>query len=636
MVLFSSLNTALSGLQASMAALQTTGHNISNASTPGYSRQRVDLETQRPQDMTRFQIGRGVSVERISRLIDESLETRLRDSAAELANLQVRSDALQGLESLLGALSGSDIGTMLDGLFSSLEDFANNPDDMSTRSQVLENAATLTETLNYISGSLRDSRRQFSTEIRVTVDEVNRLADELASLNRQVLSAENAGLDIDSANDLRDRRDLLLRELGSLVGITAVETSSGEVNVLLGSAFLVFGGEAHAVTVTESVDNGVKVLTPAFADGSGAFTVSDGKLRGLLDSCDGVLGGIARDLDVLASALAYEFNRVQSTGQGLERFTDLTSLYGVQNPALALSVEGTITSLSTPETLTDSSLVGAADPTGRTIQILSGANILEKRTIVGFDAVTGTLFLDRALPETVAQGDRYQIKELPFPVVNGSFEVVLTNEITGTRESHTIEVDLDRVGADSTFADVVAAIDAIPMVSAELTSDNHIRIRSEASGVSFSFANDTSGFLAAAGVNVMFSGSTAGDIMVNPGLRENPRLLSGSLTGTQGDNSNALAFAAIRDLDAIAGGGTLEDFFQQLAGGVGVQAAECKNRYENQSLVAQQLENQRERISGVNIDEEAVLMIQYQRAYQASARFISVIDDLLDTLINNV
>jgi flagellar hook-associated protein 1 FlgK len=200
-----------------------------------------------------------------------------------------------------------------------------------------------------------------------------------------------------------------------------------------------------------------------------------------------------------------------------------------------------------------------------------------------------------------------------------------------------ITVDLDKLApADTTFSGIVAQIDALANIAATLTSDNKIRLQSGSSDIRFSFAHDTSGFLAAAGLNAFFSGSTADDLAVNPSLAQNTKWLSGAQSNPTGDNANALAFIALRDLASIDGTTTFEDFFQGVAGDVGVQTAAFKGRFENQALLAQQLENQRERISGVNIDEEAVHMIQFQRAFQASARFIGVIDDLLDTLINGI
>jgi flagellar hook-associated protein FlgK len=638
MTLFSSLNTALTGLQATMAALQTTGHNIANANTPGFSRQRIELGPQRPQDLPRFQVGRGVNLLGVRRIVDQAVETRLRDAASTLSSLGSRSETLDRVEALFGPLSGFDLGAQMNGLFASIHDLSLHPEDQSSRSQVLANAQTLAQSLNYFDARLREFRGQLNGEVRIAVDDLNRIASEIADLNREVVAAENGGLDSGAANDLRDRRGLLLRELSDLLQVTAVETSTGEVNVLAGSAFLVFGAEAFEVATTEAADNGVLVLTPVFADGMAPVSIRGGRLQGLIESRDGVLGEAARDVNVLANAVAFEFNRVQSSGQGLARFTDLVSLRSVDDPSAELALGGEATARSTRDTLVDSTLT--VDPTGRTIQILSGDNVLETRRVTAFEASTGTIFLDRPLPHDPAIGDRYQVKELPFPVVNGGFDLVVTNESTGIQTSIRIDVNLDDgnlTTPDSSWSSVVAGLAAAhPDVTASLTSSNEIRIRSNVPGVTFSFANDTSGFLAAAGLNAFFSGSLASDIALNPELERRPELLSAALSNAEGDNGGALAFAALRDLASIQGAATFEDFYQSFVGELGVQAAEYQDRFESQAFVAQQLENQRERVSGVNLDEEAVHMIQYQRAFQASARFIGVIDELLNTLINGI
>ncbi|HLF93104.1 MAG TPA: flagellar hook-associated protein FlgK, partial [Planctomycetota bacterium] len=438
MTLFSSLHTGLSGLQATMAALQTTGHNIANASTPGFSRQRVDLQAQRPLDLPRFQVGRGVTLAGVSRIVDQGVEQRLRDAQATLSSLGARSETLDRLEALFGALSGVDLGSQIDQLFRSIQDFSLNPEDLSTRREVLGNATTLAQSLNFTDRRIREFRGQLNGEVKTTVEDINKITHELADINRQIVAAEHAGLDNGDANDLRDRRGLLLRDLSDLIKVTAVESNNGDVNVLAGSAFLVFGSEAFDITTVESADNGVLVDTPVFSNRAAPVALEGGKLLGLIQGRDEVLGQAARDLNVLANALAYEFNRVQSTGQGLERFGDLTSTQTVQDVATELALEGRVTSTSTLDTLTDASLIGIADPTGRRLQVLSGQDILETRLITGFDPTTGTLFFDRALPKPLAIDDRYQIKELPFPVVNGTFDLVVTNEVTGVQESFAI------------------------------------------------------------------------------------------------------------------------------------------------------------------------------------------------------
>lgn len=642
MVLLTSLNTALTGLQANIAALQTIGHNISNASTPGFSRQRVELDARSAQLYSFGSIGTGVDITRVRRLVDLSLEARLRDASSSLGTLSSSQETLERLESLFHALEEEDLGGMLDRFFESIDVLANNPDNLSARSQVLQNAKSLAESINHIAVRIRESRALTNDEVLRAVDEVNRLTSELADLNRQILLAENGGVDLDSANDLRDRRDLLLRQLSEYIEIHSVETSTGEVNVLAGSAFLVFGQQSFALATDDTVDAGVLVSTPVFENGTAALVIGDGKLRGLLDSRDEILKGFLQELDVLAHAVIQQFNQVQSTGQGLERFSQLTSLYRVQDAADVLAIDGTVTSSVVGNTIVDTSLIGFPDLTGRTIRFFSGDAALESRLITAFDPASGTLVLEEAFGGTPQLGDRYQITDLSFPVENGSFQLVVTNELTGLQESFTITVDLDKslaagpVLTDSSLADIVAQLNAAsPFLTASVDATNHVEIRSTSADVRFSFAQDTSGFLAAVGLNPFFSGVNAESMAVHDDLLRHPERLSAAQSNAAGDNANAIAFGALRILSAVDEA-SFEELYQNLVGRLGVETAEMRHRSENQQFVLQQLQNQRERMSGVNIDEEAVKMLQYQRAFQATARFIGVVDSLMETLLGAV
>jgi flagellar hook-associated protein 1 FlgK len=636
MTLFSSLSTALTGLQASMTALQTTGHNIANANTPGYSRQTVDLRASTPLELPGFSIGRGVTVAGVQRTVDQELLSQLQDANATLSSLGAQNDSLTQLQSVFGALSNADLGTQMDQLFTSIQNFTNNPSDLSTREAVLGDAATVAQSMNGLNTQITQMRSQLNNDVKTTVGDINSITQQIALLNQQIVAAEHGGLEDGSANDLRDQRDQLLQNLSQDIKITAVETSNGNVNVLAGSTFLVFNTQSYNITTKETADNGVIIDTPVLEDKGAPVPVDGGKLQGLIQARDGSLATAGQQLNILANSFAYEFNRVQSTGQGLQRFTDLTSEQSVHDPTTPIALAGTVTSPSTLDTLTDSSLIGAANPTGQTIQILSGQNQLEVRQITGFDPTTGTLFFDRPLPEPLAVGDSYQIKDLPFPVSNGSFDVVMTNEVTGLQQSFTVNVDLNRAGAQTSWNDIVSQLNGVPNLTAQLTSDNHIHLKSSSSDVTFSFANDTSGFLAAAGLNTFFTGSGAGDIAVNSALTQNPQLLSGAQSNNPGDNSNALAFAGLQNLASTAGGSTFDDYYRGLVGSIGVQASDAHDQLSTQQALTQQLQNQRDSVSGVNIDEEAVNLIQYQRSFQASARFTGVIDELLNTLITSV
>jgi flagellar hook-associated protein 1 FlgK len=641
--LFGSLNTAVGALLSQTAALQTVGHNVANANTPGFSRQRVELETNPANDFQRFQVGNGVRIAHVRRIVDLALENRLRGSTADLGRQSVQTSALERLESIFHALSDTDLASLLDQFFRGVEDVAQHPEDLSARAQLISRGQTLARAFNFLDQQIRDARTNFNDEILLSVDRINLLTAEIARLNQEVSAAENGGFDLDAANDLRDRRELKIKELADLVGITALENSRGQVNVLVNGSYLVFANQFFALTNDDAPDAGILASTVLFASGKGLFNPTSGRIAGLINARDGIAKDIQRDLNVLANAIIYEVNRIQSTGQGLVRLRDVTSQAGVTDTAFPIAIAGTVTQSSTLGTLIDSSLVGFPDLTGRSVLVLDGQNALERRTITAFDAVTGTLTLDAPLRTAVALGDRFQVGELDFPVVNGSFRVVVTNELTGSETSTTITVDLDKSLApgptitDETLASIVAQLNAVdPSITASIDLNGRLRITSADDNVRFSFIDDTSGFLAAMGLNSFFTGSDAGDMGVDEALAADPSLLSAALTNRPGDNANAVRLSQLRDQDVVLGLRSFEESVQTLFGTLGALTREAQDRLDNQNLVQQQLENQRQRVSGVNVDEEAANMIVFQRAFQASARLIVVVDQLLETLINSV
>jgi flagellar hook-associated protein 1 FlgK len=158
-------------------------------------------------------------------------------------------------------------------------------------------------------------------------------------------------------------------------------------------------------------------------------------------------------------------------------------------------------------------------------------------------------------------------------------------------------------------------------------ADGRRQIVSAMDNIRFSFRDDTSGFVGAMGLGGFFTGTTSSDIGLNAELRANPRLLAAATSNNPGDNTNSQRMLGIRNQAVVLGQSTLEDFYEGVVGSLGVRTAEFKDRLENTRLLNQQLENQRQRISGVNVDEEATNMIQHQRAFQATARFIAVVGD---------
>jgi flagellar hook-associated protein 1 FlgK len=224
---------------------------------------------------------------------------------------------------------------------------------------------------------------------------------------------------------------------------------------------------------------------------------------------------------------------------------------------------------------------------------------------------------------------------LPFTPDNGGFEVQIRNTQTGLIETTSIPIDLNGLGADTTLNDLAAALDAINGITVTITPERHLQITSDAPQLEFSFAGDTSGVLAALGLNQFFTGTDARDIGVSQIVKDNPRLFSSSLTGVGEDTvvAGRLANLLTEPLSA-QGGESLATLYDRMTSDIAQGSADTQSATEGYRVFQRTLEGQHLAISGVNLDEEAVRMITYQRMFQASARVIQTISEMLDVLVN--
>jgi flagellar hook-associated protein 1 len=224
---------------------------------------------------------------------------------------------------------------------------------------------------------------------------------------------------------------------------------------------------------------------------------------------------------------------------------------------------------------------------------------------------------------------------LSFTPVNGVFQVQVQSTITGERTTTDIQVDLDGLGTDTDLTTLIAQLDAIDGLSASLTPEGQVRVTSDSPQTMFSFAGDTSGVLAALGLNTFFSGSRASDMGVSDAMKADPRLLAMSSGGVAEDTENGERLAALFTTSLTAHNGlSLEDMYALLIGDVANGANAATAAADGFRDFLEGLEAQVLAVGGVNIDEELVKMLQYQRAYQASAKVIATVNELLQTLLN--
>ncbi len=567
MSLLSSLNMGARALMAHQARIQVTGHNIANAATEGYTRQRANLVTAFPEDIQVGIIGRGVTFSSIARLTDEFLNSSLRQGSSELKSLDIQQLALTQSQSVFQNLSEGDLATALTQFYESLDELAQRPDDMAVRRNVVEQAGNLASLFQTISTGLKDIQKNLNDEVGTSVTQVNALVTDIADLNQKILESRAAGAGNNrEPNDLLDQRDLKLRQLAELVEIKVFEQSDGQVNVFADGDPLVMQNVANTLTTTTTVVDGVSRSTPIFSGNNGPLTLRGGRLEGLVTSRDVTIPKYLGDLNTLATAIIQEFNKQHAKGMGLEGFSSLKGTNAVSDPTDDLDAAG-----------------------------------------------------------------------LSLTPVNGSFTINVTNKNTGEIVSVNISVDLDGIGSDTTLASLTADINAIANLSASVGTDNKLTISADSADYTFTFSDDNSSALAALGLNTLFTGTDASDIGVNAVVDGDLTKLAAALTPTAGDNGNALAMADLRTaLLMNSGTTTFDDFYLGSVGTLAVETSQALSGFDNQQARMDLLENQRQSVSGVNVDEEMTQLIEAQRTFQASARFISVVDDMLDTLVNGL
>ncbi|MEX2318041.1 MAG: flagellar hook-associated protein FlgK [Pirellulales bacterium] len=249
--------------------------------------------------------------------------------------------------------------------------------------------------------------------------------------------------------------------------------------------------------------------------------------------------------------------------------------------------------------------------------------------LVGFSTLTSTETINDADAALDAAG-------LPFTPVNGAFDVLIHSKEDNLTKTHTIRIDLNGLDDDTTLNDLAAELDAIEGLSAAVTSSGALALSSESTDVEFAFAGDTSGALAALGLNTFFTGSSAGTLGVNANLKgiDNASKFAASREGIGEDSLNAELLAAFLDQPLeSAGNASLIDLYNQLLNEVTQGSAAAQSVAEGFRVFEGTLEGQAQAVSGVSLDEEAIKMITLQRIFQASARYIQTISELMDYLV---
>ena len=396
---FMGIETALRGILAHQQALDVTAHNIGNAGTIGYTRQKADLVATAPLDTTNGQLGTGVDVASYQRIRDSFLDIQLRAQTMRSGYAEARQAALQQVEGALGEPGDNGLSTLLNRYWSSWQDVASAPENAATRQALIQNASSLASGFSSVASQIGVVSGQTALAVTDTLTQVNSLGTKIAQLNATIASQKALG---NTSNDLLDQRDVLIDQLSKLGNISWTDQPSGAVDVTVGGGALVTG-----VTATTLVEADLTSLT-------------SGKLAALVELRDTTLPGYLTSLNAVAKQLADKVNAQHALGYdiatgaaGAAFFT-----YTGGSEAATLAVSGAIAAnpllIATSDTLPGSA-TGRAGNSGNAIAIagLRGDAAIDVAYVrlvnkIGADSQESTRELDNASTLTSALENRRQ------------------------------------------------------------------------------------------------------------------------------------------------------------------------------------------------------------------------------------
>jgi len=572
MSLFGSLQMAGNTLQAMQIGLHVVGNNIANANTPGYVRERTIYTPAPVQKLGNLTLGSGVEIAGIVQNVDKFVENRLRDAGSDLANAEVQDQAFRDLEAILGELTEVDISSALTQFFNGIELITNEPENIGLRDLAVKDGIRLTERINSLDRRVSALHTDFNSRVSDIAAEINTLTDKISKLNLQIVTTEGGSRTGSDAGGLRSQRAEAIKSLAKLVDVHVVERDTGTVNISVNGELLVFEGTNRDVTTKFSDNGGLASAQIHFADNDSLLETGAGELKGIYTARDEIIGGFLSTLDDFAATLASEFNTYFSQGQGIDGFSEVVSTAEVSDPSAVLNDAG-----------------------------------------------------------------------LPFTPQNGTFNVLVRNKQDGVTKTHPVNVDLNGLdGDDMTLNTLANKLSEIEGINASVNIDNKLVIQSESPDIDFGFGvdspQDESGLLAALGINTFFTGSDAGSLGVNSALFDSARAgakFAASSSGFGEGTENALRMVGLYDetLDEL-GGSSIRDSYSQLINETTQGASIASAAVDGLEVFEGSLQASSEAVSGVNIDEEAIDMIMLQRTFQASARYINTLSELLDVLVS--
>ncbi|MCR9189878.1 MAG: flagellar hook-associated protein FlgK [Alteromonadaceae bacterium] len=670
------IGIGLTGILSHQAALNTTGNNITNANTPGYSRQEVLFETQEGQRTGAGTIGSGVNVADIRRLANEYLVQQVREDSTLYGEQEALNSELTRLDNLLGGES-TGLSNALNNFFASLQNAAEDPTSLPQRQLVLSEAQQVVNRFQALNQEFIQQRESIKTQMQQGVKDANTLLKSIAELNLAI--SESPGIaQGQMPNELLDKRDEKLRKLSELISIKVSPADGSQVNVSLSNGLsLVVGSNASTLGTRENAEDPTR-LEFTLSNGGRLLNIDEqitgGKLGGLLRFDTEGLKPAFDELGRIAIALSDTMNHQHEIGMDLEGelgglfFTDINSLEAQRSRVVPNGNNAPSTNGQLAVEITDSSAL----PAGRWTLQFSG----DGRSYELIDQGTGRTVNQGRLPDppqseismpgfnirveggTFNAGDKYLIQpsrnaaESIGLVVNREEDLAFASPVRATTGDNNIGTGKIDQGTMLNVRNPFTNSLLPAFQSTGQLANGPITVTFDDPGTGLVFTVTDGGGNPIGPANRPYTPGVANELFSdNPADGAEYQGFQFKITGQPADgdtfeinynsngvsdNRNAELLAALGTANTLNGGS--QNFSEGYAGlveDIGVKTRQSQLDVDAGKTLLEQSTNQRESVSGVNLDEEAGRLIQYQAAYNASAQVMSVAQDLFNTLLQS-
>lgn len=670
------LSIGLTGLNAAQAGLSTTGHNITNASTDGYNRQRVVQSTLDPLFSGTGFFGQGTSVQDVQRIYSQFLVSQVRSADTAHSDYEVYSNEISQIDNLL-ADETAGLSPVVQDLFKGIQQVASSPGSIPARQAMLSSSAALVDRFHTLNERLTEIRSGVDSQMSSTTEAINSLATEIANLNLRIKNTEAAGGV--QANDLHDQRDKLIGQLNQQVRVSTLTQSDGSINVFFGSGQpLVLGASTYQLTTGPSPTNPEDLAIYSTLGGASVLIPDDlvtgGTLGGLMRFRNDALNTATNELGRLAVTIAKNFNDQHALGQDLDG--NLGGLYFNTLSPDVVQTSGTGTASMTASFLQAQDLkaedytLSFATATGYTLRRNSDGTTVYN----GATPPDGTTTDPTNTDKTIRYGFNISITGAP---ANGDTWLISPTRKAASDISLAIQ-DVRKIAAAAPFT---TAADLGNAGTGKIGSGAAVSTTGFGSppafnAITLTFNSATNTFVArtstGAAVTLLVrtpasstdpldpavpSGTTAADNTYDPVLDAGGKTfeigspamrftISGSPqngdvfrldlnTSGISDNRNALALGQLQNAKSMLNGGASYEYaYSQMVSDVGTLSRNANIGLDAQKALLDQATTSQQSLSGVNLDEEAANLLRYQQAYQAAARVMSTASKLFDTILN--